>query len=315
MFSFILLAQSASASQSASPCKLKKKARVCASVMDERDMVEVEDARKRCKTQESVASFVRVKRGSVAVAKYFPGKPQVEMKDYRNVLIHTPGTPSIGTPLSPYVLRNESGFLLENVWQFSKFYASVASQNIPMSRYHPERVIWNHPAEVHRNEDTGEPTEAYWKWREKGMKNTYAVRYPNGFDGRHKCLYTIWPDRDRPNQLSYVEARKQVYCGAYARLAPKTDAFKQLATLVAEGVNLLILEVDGPDPTLRFEPYVRLSKESPGLIMDESVTRMLLDDTRKPFGHGYVIAALILGGAEWISSFCFCSVRARCALL
>lgn len=254
---------------------------------------------KRSKANLSLSMF-RVKRGVVAVAKYVPGKPPVVMKDFVSVLIHTASTSSpLGAALSPYVLRNEQGCLLENIWQFSKFYPRVTAQNIPLGRFHPETVIWKHPAEVHRSDD-GEPNEAYWKWRVKGMQNSHAVRYPNGFDGRHMCICTIWPDRERPERLSYIEARKRVYCEEYRRLAPRTASFKKLCSLLDEGKNLLLIEVDGPDPSLKFEPYNRLSRDLPGLMMDEQTTRMLLEDTRKPFGHGYTIAALLLGGGHWL---------------
>jgi hypothetical protein len=239
--------------------------------------------------------------GLVRVAKYYPGKPQPETQGYRNILIHTSAA-AVGGPLSPYVLRNEQGHLLENVWQFSKLYTSVTKQRTPLSRFQPSNIIWEHPAEVHLDSQTGKPTAAYWAWRAKGMSNAYAVRYPNGFKGRKDCVCSIWPGNadDQDERLTYIEARKRIYCGEYARLAPPTASFKRLRALLEQGVNLQIVEVDGPDPSLTFAPYDQISTANPGLLMTEQTIRLLINDARKPFGHGFVIAALLLGGQEWM---------------
>jgi hypothetical protein len=233
------------------------------------------------------------KEGRVAVAKYYPGKPLPQTPGFRNVLIHTAPTGE-GGPLSPYVLRDEYGHLLENVWQFSKVYREVDAQRVPLSRYQPDTIVWQHGHEKHvdvlaNGEETVTP--AYWEWRLKGFRNAYAVRYPNGFNGRHKCLYCYW----KGERLDYIAARKLIYCGEYARLAPRTAAFQHLRQLLADGVNLQLIEVDGPDPTLTYPPYDQISRAAPGMLMTEETVRLLLNDARKPFGHGFVIAALLLG--------------------
>lgn len=245
---------------------------------------------------------IRLTRGLIKVAKYYPGKSEAKSHGFKNVLIHTTGD------LSPYVLQNERGQLLENVWQFSKLYARVSAQRIPASRWKPDCIIWEHPEETHLSEE-GIPTLRYWLWRKKGMNNKYAVRYPNGYNGRHKCVCSIIvPDGEsdpvpyKPARLDYIEARKRIYCAEYARLAPHTTQFKELKFLLECGVNLQLLEVDGPDPELTFPPYDRISKDDPGLLIEgEEIIKMLLNDSRKPFGHGYTIAALLLGGANWLT--------------
>lgn len=232
------------------------------------------------------------KQGEVAVAKYYPTKDRLPFKQgFRPVLIH------VKEPLSPYVLANEQGHLLENIWQFSKVYERVEEQEIHLSSKHPNsRIIWEHPAEVHI--ESGALTPAYFDWREKGMRNAYAVRYPNGFQGRHKCLYSFWEGE----KLDYVAARKKIYCGEYARLAPPTKAFKELYSALHErGENLLLIEVDGPDPTLTYPPYDQISTANPCMIMNEKNIRLLVNDEKKPFGHGFVLAALLLDGAEWMN--------------
>lgn len=133
------------------------------------------------------------------------------------------------------------------------------------------------------------------------MRNKYAVRYPNGFEGRRKCICSFRFVGDEVIRLGYIEARKQIYCAEYARLAPQTDAFKKMCALLDQGTSIQIIEVDGPDPSLTFPPYDQISKEKPGLLITEETIRMLVNDERKPFGHGYVIAALLLGGEEWMT--------------
>lgn len=163
-----------------------------------------------------------------------------------------------------------------------------------MSRFQPKKIIWEHSGERHCRDGTILPD--YWAWREKGFKNDYAVRYPNGFKGRSECLFSLWPRTDEPmiyDRLDYITARKKIYCGEYIRLAPRTPHFKKLKDLLESGQSLLIVEVDGPDPTF-------YGLECPGLLINETTIKMLINDPRKPFGHGYVIAALLLGGETWM---------------
>lgn len=260
--------------------------------------------KKRRFTQSTIGAKQRkrvespVKLGRVKVAKYYPGKPMPKSPGYRNILIHTSAT-RLGGDLSPYILKDEHGRILENVWQFSKIYERVTVQRTRLSRFHPNKIIWQHGSEQHIG-DNKTILPAYWDWRRKGMANEFAVRYPNGFHGRTKCVSCLWRVDGKLEWLDYISARKHVYCGEYIRLAPHTKHFSELKKLLESGVNLQIVEVDGPDPNLDFGPYAKLSKDNPGLEIDEGVIRQLIDDPRKPFGHGYVIAALLLGGSEWM---------------
>lgn len=246
-------------------------------------------------TNEKPLSF-----GKVRVAKYYPGKPLPVTEGFTNVLIHTKGGP-LGGDLSPYVLKDENGQLLENIWQFSKVYPSVQRQNQAVSRWMPDKINWVYPDEVHVQNN--EVLPAYWNWRKLGMKNQYAVRYPNGFHGRRQCVFSLWPSADDPNtyeRLDYIQARKRIYCGEYARLAPLTPHFKKLSDMLKRGENIQIVEVDGPDPSLSYPPYDQISSSNPGLLITEETIRLLINDRNKPFGHGFVIAALLLGGQDWM---------------
>jgi hypothetical protein len=236
---------------------------------------------------------------SVSVAKYYPGKPLPKKDGYTNILIHTQET-NLGGKLSPYNVKNEKGQILENIWQFSKWYPSVDKQEIHLSaRYPNSRVIWNHPAETHAIKD--EPTDEYWAWREKGMNNPYAVRYPAGFQNRHNCICSLWEDDNGEyDQLDYLTARKVIYCGEYIKAYKSIDDYHLLKKKLDNGENLQIIEVDGPDPTCTYYPYNKISVDNPGLKITEKRIKILLNDPRKPFGHGYVIAALLLDGEKWL---------------
>lgn len=226
--------------------------------------------------------------GLVMVTKYHPKYPidltPYDKEGYVSVLIHTSGK-TFGGDLSPYVLKDEEGHILENIWQFSKVYPKVTAQKQPISRFQPKTIVWEYPEEIHISPKTGEVNSKYWDWREKGMNNWYAVRYPNGFNGRSSVLYSLWPNNKQGKKLDYVEARKQIYCGEYARLSPKCESFKKMKEMLEEGKNIQIIEVDGPEG---------------GLVINEEIIREKIVDLKKSFGHGYTLAALLLGGESWM---------------
>jgi len=249
-------------------------------------------------------------RGRVAVAKFDHVARRSPHRDgFTPVLIHvSPKSP--GGALSPFNLRDEFGHILENVWQFSKLYHDVKRQSLPLRR--AGLLLWEHPAEVHADAD-GMPNAAYWKWRRLGMRNKYAVRYPNGYAGRRDCICAVWSRDAAANPegpladaecLGYVQARKRIYCALYARLAVIHDEFKALLSLLAGGRDLLLVEVDGPAPgRAKSGPLAIVTAEQPWLdICDEETVRYLLHDTSAAFGHGYVLATLLHceGNSSWL---------------
>ena len=247
------------------------------------------------------------KLGRVAVAKYYPDREPPEVANYKTVIIHT-SAKTFGGSLSPYNLKDEAGRIIENKWQFAKLNKSVVQQYTPVNSKNPDKIIWEHPAEFHMKDN--EVLPAYWDWRKKGMNNWYAVRYPNGYEGRRLVVCSLWPktpelansrDENDYRRLDYIEARKVIYYGEYARLAPRNAEFQKMQAMLRRGQNILIAEVDGPDPDLRFPPYHRISRSCPGLGIDRETATMLMNDRKKPFGHGYTIACLLLGGEDWFN--------------
>jgi hypothetical protein len=206
--------------------------------------------------------------------------------------------------LGPYVLKDEKGRIMENLYQASKIYETVPRTVCRYSRY-DRTVIWDHPAETHMNED-GETTEEYWAWREKLQNNPYAVRYPVGMAHRKNCVAAFAEDEDGevdPTPLDYVQARKRIYLELYVSMAKKAPRFKKLQQRLAKGENLLIIEVDGPHQE-SIDYYIEnygVSRDfikGGTMLMTEENNVIMLNDTLHPYGHGYCLALALLG-KEW----------------
>ena len=129
-----------------------------------------------------------------------------------------------------------------------------------------------------------------------------AVRYPVGFskEARASCLYALWKnDEGKYEKLDYVEARKKIYKKVYTDLVKKTEKFKKLKQMLAKGVNLLILEVDGPQQE-SLEYYKEKYNVSDDFIVNNTILvtpdnmNIMLNDTKHAFGHGYCLAMALL---------------------
>lgn len=96
----------------------------------------------------------------------------------------------------------------------------IGDSKIPLyqvSPYYLKDERGSHPSEYHVNENK-DVLPAYWAWRHKLLYNPYPVRYPNGYHGRRIALCCLWPNETgQYRQLSYIEARKKIYCPEYAR--------------------------------------------------------------------------------------------------
>jgi len=226
----------------------------------------------------------------------YQGSRRIDPKidGYKSILVMMKSHSKWGV-LGPYELKDSSGCIMENIWQSSKVYEYLPAAIERYSRYDPT-IIWEYPEETHVK-DGKLVTEKYKKWREKLENNLYPVRYPVGFRHRHKCLYSLKNIGGGP--LDYIEARKHIYLPCYTELVKKQPKFRELKELLATGQNLLIIEVDGPH-----EESLPYYKEKYGVddefIVDDSVDataenlKILLNDPKHPFGHGYCLAVALL---------------------
>lgn len=207
--------------------------------------------------------------------------------------------------LSPYYLTDNDGIIMENKWQFSKVYKKVPESKQTYSRF-DQKVIWQHRAETHIENDT--LNDKYWKWRDKGMKCKDAIRYPVGFTHRHECMYAIKKNKDGvcSDKLNYVESRKEIYVPEYCNLVQKQKKFKNLQKRLNQGENLLIIEVDGPKKESL--PYYigryGVKKdfiENNTMLANEQNIKLMLNDDKNAFGHGYCLAMALLNKDQyWI---------------
>ena len=225
--------------------------------------------------------------------------------------------------LGPYELKNSEGQIMENIWQFAKVYESVPASKQKLSRFSKE-VTWDHPAEKHvdsleRDKRSRKTTdlklrEEYWQWRNKGFNNKHFVRYPVGKKHTGKCVGAIY-NQEEPDKndtkfefdqiLDYVEGRKVIYLPVYAEMVKKEVQFAELKRRVEKGENLLIIEVDGPH-----QESLSYYKEKYGvgddfivnntMLVTEKNIKIMLNDKKHAFGHGYCLAMALLGkDVEW----------------
>ena len=116
----------------------------------------------------------------------------------------------------------------------------------------------------------------WWKKQEKGKR-----RYPPGKN--KKVKYAIFPGHENP--LFYIESRKLVYVPEYYNLISHSRLLRSLKQDIKNGISYTIYDFDGPrkedgSPTIN-EMSLEFIKEK-------------INDTRYPFGHGYIIAATLM---------------------
>lgn len=217
--------------------------------------------------------------------------------------------------LGPYVLTDDKGRIMENIYQSKKVYQRVPASLQRYSRW-DKKVIWDHPAETHVDEKS-QLTPEYWSWRKKLSRHDYAVRYPVGFYGRSKCLYALkrarkYTKKEKKQgvdieyvQLDYIEGRKQIYAPVYISLVRKEPQYEQLLEKLRSGQNLLIIEVDGPhqeDLDYYKEKYEVEDDFIVGNTMDctKKNISIMLNDPKHPFGHGYCLGLSLLADLQGV---------------
>lgn len=205
--------------------------------------------------------------------------------------------------LSPYQLKDENGLLMENIWQFGKIYPAVPAVQIPYSRW-DKRIIWQYPAEQHIENDTILPV--YWNWRVTGMKNSYPVRYPVGYNYRHNCVGFLQILGNEMKLLNYIQARKEIYIPLYRHCidiaseeSHAKKKYREILNMLREGKSITIIEVDGPKSSL-LSHYQEKYGVKDNFIVDnvmlattENLEIMKRDD-KSPYGHGYCLAECLL---------------------
>lgn len=180
------------------------------------------------------------------------------------------------TTLSPMKLGpvvDENGLrslLFENYWQFSKYWKSA--DHIYLS-----------------GSNAGQPTPKWFAFRGKGFALTKGKRRPLPLREYGRPDGAIYNDR----VYGYLESRKEIYVPFYAQLIRDLPAIAALKEMIRNGENLMIVDNDGPPRSL----YPN------GMEMTEENWRKMIDDALFPFGHGYIVAALVANLASLSFSF------------
>jgi hypothetical protein len=125
----------------------------------------------------------RINFGRVRVGRYdWKRRIQPMTKNFENILIH------VRDKLSPYVLKDNEGRIMENIWQFSKIYPFVPKQQQTVHS-RTDEPGWHYQSEKHFYQN--HPTKEYWEWRSKGQHFKHAIRYPVGRENVHTCLFVL----------------------------------------------------------------------------------------------------------------------------
>jgi hypothetical protein len=120
-----------------------------------------------------------------------------------------------------------------------------------------------------------EETKKWWKELKEPKR-----RFPNS-KGK-KVLYAIFDGNNK--KMDYITSRKEVYVPEYYKLIKKKDRLKYWKNMLKNGYNLVIYDFDGPRNLDGTVTCLELSKQ---LLIEK------INDTKFPFGHGYVVAATI----------------------
>jgi hypothetical protein len=165
--------------------------------------------------------------------------------------------------LSPMYLGNDVGIPTSETEDGSKDGKKLTFLNIEslwqsMKKY--ENESW---------EDYYE-TRVEWSKHKKGKRRKQFGKKAN----RNIPEFSYWKGK----KLSYMEARKSIYCPLYAKYVVKTEAYKRLKSLLNQGYNLCIIGYDGR-------------------IIDD--LKKEFNDSSKPFGHEIVLVCLLRGVKPW----------------
>lgn len=234
--------------------------------------------REMCKLVIAAAEEIKSesKRGKVYISSFQRGKVQPSVPDTLRINVTSGSMNKIdGFPAkqaSPMYLGPIRGAkIFENYWQYSKCFKELG----------------------HLTTDGTKTTSKWEQFRKKGFSRDKGDRHPIGtktneiikteiINGKRRNLYRYLrpvTSNYEGKMYDYISSRKAVYVPLYSELVEKTDFYKALKKKVDEGQSVLILDYDGPRDG----------------IMEVTIENLVnkINDPKDPFGHGYVIAALL----------------------
>jgi hypothetical protein len=154
-----------------------------------------------------------------------------------------------------------SARIFENRWQYGK--------------------MW--PTANHINAD-GSPSPEWFKFRAKGYASNIPKRRPLPKKQYGFATSSFYNGRVH----GYVESRKLIYVPEYMELIRHSSAIREMRDHLDEGTSILVLDNDAPPKTMWRE----------GREMTQELWDEMIDNKDLPFGHGYVVAALLAGNID-----------------
>lgn len=169
-----------------------------------------------------------------------------KFEGYQNILVLPGGNYN---NLSPYVVKNDQGYIMENYYQSQKVYAKIPAY--VDRNWHTGKVTWEQKEEIHCIPEIIDGKEVYtpkgltsdwYAWNQRLSEHSNWVRYPlgrknmqsqNGQAPKYVCLGSFYPGLDR--FLGYTEARIYVYLKNYAEGVRKQKKYCELLEKVKKG--------------------------------------------------------------------------------
>jgi hypothetical protein len=204
--------------------------------------------------------------------------------------------------LSPYNIKTSNGVIVENYWQFLKVYEYVKAINCTYSSS-DKRIVFTYGGGQHIKDNV--VTDEWNHWRKLGFACNDPVRFPvgNSIKARSSCKFSLYikddGSIDTNDRLNYIQARKKVYCKTYCDNVKLHKYFGDLKKRLKNGENLLIIEVDGPHQE-SLDYYKKTYDVNDDFIVNGTTDvniknmKILLNDTKHAFGHGYCLAMELL---------------------
>ncbi len=152
---------------------------------------------------------------------------------------------------------------VENLWQYSKVWPGDED---PKTKALGREFFSRRSLGWHKKKADRYPLKRPQDPKSKSNPPFKATSGPN----KSVPLYSYWFGE----RLTYLEARKKIYCPIYERMVRKTDAYKELERLVLSGQNVLLIGYDG---------YARGSR----------TWKECFEDCSRPFGHEMVLACML----------------------
>ena len=176
------------------------------------------------------------------------------------VAVAGPGN-AVGRELDAAHLKYD-GKIMQNIWEFSKVYP------------------------IHMDNDKVKPE--FWQWQETGLKVTYAIKYPFGMAayGDH---VGFMHDKEF---ITEAEARRKIYAPIYKKILQKTEDYKKLQEMLADGYNLQLCDFQAVGGSYLTKGVYGEDKAGSMQINADIVEKVLYD--RYEVGAVFYLAAFLL---------------------